>query len=180
MERQESLKEVVWVLGTSSAGKKTFINNLVLGQNQALLDRFGWTGKRVVACTESITFPGDINMAEIVKERSRIPEIVSKLVKDADVALIKWQYMDSIKNLPQDLMRMLPQAQHRVIALEVPHDILVHRLNGTDWWPKYYKNTEDAAADERLMMREAINQFGQQFIVTRVGGTESGDYSITG
>ncbi|HSX47860.1 MAG TPA: hypothetical protein VLF63_03730 [Patescibacteria group bacterium] len=158
------MKEVIWVFGTSSAGKQTFINAVLTDSNLAI--RLGWKNKKVTLCRESVNYPGDLSMPKIVKIREQIPKFVQKLINTYDVVLIKWQYADSYINTPLKLKHAIPEAKHRIILLVAPEDELKDRLNKKDWWQNKWNSVSDLVDDEIILVDKFIAELKNELEIT--------------
>jgi hypothetical protein len=169
------MKEVVWVVGTSSAGKQTFIKNVLTDVD--LAKRLGWQHKKVVICQRSVDFPGDLGKPEIVRARKLIPDDVSGLLVNSDVVLIKWQYVDSSCELPQRLKELLPTARHRIILLRASPRELAVRLSSKDWWREMgFKDANELVGYELKMVDKFISELQDQFEITIIDSGARGHY----
>lgn len=169
-------KEIVWIFGTSSAGKQTFIDEVVT--NKKLAKDFGWQDKVISVCQESIDYPGSIDMPEIVKVRNNIPDITLEELKNSDVVLIKWQYVDSSCELPQQLKGRLPHAKHKIILLEAPQEEMEQRLNTKDWWKDKWGSVSELVGLEHKMVEKFIKELQDKFEITAVDSSSKGNYAI--
>jgi len=166
------MKEVVWVFGASASGKATFIKRIDDGKHERLCEQFGWKGQTVVACNESLELIG----GELDEQRECILDKVPVLLQNADIVLIKWQYVDSQHDRPQRLKRKLPNVRHRIISLDVSVDELVNRLPTKPLWHNYdaEKNLISIELPIVLKSREELSDFD----VTFIDSSASGNYEI--
>ncbi len=171
------MQEIVWIIGTSSAGKQTFITKACTDKD--LAGKFGWQDKTVAVCKESVDYPGDISMPEIVQIREQIPTIVQKLADTSDVILIKWQYIDSYRKSPQKLKKLLPEANHRIILLVAPSEELEARLNNKDWWHGSWKNAAELVTAELKMIDKFVAELRSDFEITTVESGKNEGYKVT-
>ncbi len=180
--------------GTSSSGKQTFIKNVL--SDRKLAEQLGWKDKSLTVCRESVDYPGDMNMPEVVRIRQNIPNYVSKLLESSDVVIIKWQYVDSYCETPQKLREMLPGVEHRLIELRASQEILIERLERKDWWrdkwgeeekrhidtkkwwPERWHNAHELLTLEEKMIKKFMNEL-VSFSKTIVICNEDGKYSIS-
>ena len=157
----------MWVFGTSSVGKNTFINRIQ--NDDELTDILGWCGRKIAICKRSIDFPGDLGMPSIVKARKLIVDDTIKLLNNSDIVLIKWQYVDSSCETLQCLKKLLPNEKHRIILLTANRDIQIKRLNKKDWWRE--RGISDASKlleYENKMVASFINDLGNEFKITTI------------
>jgi len=166
------MKEVVWVFGTSASGKATFIKHIVEDEDYRLREQFGWKDQAVVACNESLELIG----GDLDEERESILDKVPEILQNADIVLIKWQYVDSQHDRPQRLKQKLPDVQHRIISLDVSVDELVKRLPTKPLWHNYgdERNLISIELPIVLKSREELNDFD----VTIIDSSTSSNYEI--
>ncbi len=164
-----SMKEIVWVIGSSSSGKSTFMRRIM--EDKALAAAFGWQGKTVAVCQRSLDFPGDLGLPEIVAQRHHILDDSIGLLKTADVVLIKWQYVDSSCELPQKLRAALPGVRHRIILLYTNDTELIRRLRAKDWWLNLgFGSAEELLGYEKQMVPKFRREL-KDFAVLRVNAS---------
>lgn len=170
------MKEVVWIFGTSAAGKQTFVKRVLT--DKKLAKKLGWENKTIVACQESLNLLGHVGNEEIVKARKSITKIVPKLLENADVVLIKWQYVDSHNLTPEKLKELLPMVQHKIILLKVEPDEAKQRLATKTWWKEFWDNTR--FADREIeMVNKCIKQLSSDFDITILDSGKNKDYGLT-
>lgn len=166
------MKEVIWVAGTSGAGKNTFVRRA--SEDPELAARLGWAGKLVAAATESFeniqTYQGD----PISRKRDLILTQVPALLERADVVLSKWQFVDSDAHRPQRLKEALPDARHGVIVLHAPDSELTERLSTRHWWERYGSDTY--IAEEQELVAQAVRELAQHFPVVHLESGTGSDY----
>lgn len=103
------MKEIVWIVGASAVGKRTFINKLL--KDKALRKRF--------ELGDSID---DIDC--ISKNFATIQNEVAKSTSDS--ILIKWQYKD--REGVEILKTRYPDKRHRIFFLWCPYDLHFERF----------------------------------------------------
>ena len=146
------MKEVVWVFGVSASGKETFIRNI--GRYTDVQEQLKWINKSVVACEASLKYIGQREDDPVVSRREEILSQAPVLLDTAEVVLIKWQYVDSDALRPQRLKALLPNAQHRIIELNVPKTELIERIARKPWWDDYGKEEESVTAELEMVGNE--------------------------
>ncbi len=128
-------KEVVWVFGSSGAGKETFITHVVDEQPEDLVADLGWRDKAIAAEPNSMLFVGKIALHdERTRQRRRIIPSVLGLLSASEVVLVKGQQVDVENRRPQRLMKMAPSAHHRIIYLDPGIEEHVERMKRKPWW----------------------------------------------
>lgn len=128
-------KEIIWVMGSSAAGKETFIRRAV--QDDALADKLGMHSGAREACQASLEYIAQSPEDPIVAKREQILQQVPQLLEKAGVVLVKWQFVDSTAKRPDRLQRLLPDVIHRAIVLHPPEEELLGRLEQKKWWGTY-------------------------------------------
>lgn len=169
------MKEIVWVFGTSAAGKKTFIENIL--KDKSLAQRLGWGDKKIVACRESLNLLGHVGDKEIVDAREEILEAVPKLFNKADIVLIKWQYVDTHTSTPQRLKELLPLLRHRIILLKANPEEVKERLATKTWWKEFWSDTSFASREEE-MVAKSLEQLSPSFEVITLNSSKDKSYQL--
>ena len=169
------MKEIVWVFGESAAGKETFIKHIVKDKQTELLEEFGWQNKKAMACNASLRLIG----ARLSNKREKILDEVSKLLENAEVILIKWQFVDSKTNLPKRLKYKIPDVRQRIISLKVSPEELAERLPAKPLWSKYGKTGEETklVAHDLQVVRKSLQELSD-FDTTTINSSKSGNYEI--
>lgn len=171
------MKQVIWIVGTSSAGKQTFITRLT--HDRDMQARFGLENKKIAILDRSVSFPGDATMPDIVKERELIPRDASELLRtDVGVVLIKWQYVDSLYLLPEKLEAGMFNANHRVIILESSREESIDRLACKEWWrAKGFNEATELYEHEQKLASDYIAEFEKKYKTTKLNSSSNAAYS---
>lgn len=140
----ELVKQIIWVYGTSAAGKDTFIKSLLKDAKLRLHFRLDKSG--LVVSNESLQ-----NLGKLDDSRNVIIDEVSKLSKSNDVIILKWQYGDTLLDSPNRLLDNLPSFHHRVIKLIVDEEEQVRRLRTKSWWHDIGKEKEYISREQELV-----------------------------
>lgn len=171
------MKEVIWIVGSSSAGKQTFIKKLI--QDPDLAARFGLGNRSIEVCKRSVTDVGDLGIPRVVSSRKHIPEDVATLLDSADVALIKWQYVDSSCETPQALLELLPNAKHRILLLNADPSELANRLESKDWWQDLgFTDSHELVGYEMQMVDKFVSELRGKLDITCVDSGTGKNYQI--
>lgn len=125
---------IVWVFGSSAAGKETFIRNFSNNPSQDLINFLGWDGK-IIPIEESLEYIRQFENDPVAEKRKQIIE----KVKDADnqsnaIILIKGQDGDFEFDLLNKLKKEIPDAFHEIIFLHADLEILFNRSRKKSWW----------------------------------------------
>ena len=149
-------KEIVWVFGTSAAGKETFIRTAAT--NPIHRSNLGWQGKKITFCKESIKNLVTIENDPRNTHRDTIISNVEELIKTNDVVLIKWQFLDSDSERVRQLKNNLQNFSHKIIILNASDSEISNRLIKKDWWkPEYCQ--KDWIENERELLRKDLEQY---------------------
>ena len=160
------MKEVVWIFGNSAAGKETFIKYVTNNRDKQLYDRLGWENKKVTAVPSSIENIGQYENDPVTLKRNNILTEAPQLLQKADAVLIKWQTVDSQAGRIEKLMKLLPDAQHRIILISTPSVQLMKRLPEKSWWDD--DNPDAFIKEETKNLEELINSLDKR-VRHRVG-----------
>lgn len=169
----ESPKQVLWVMGSSAAGKETFVRRVV--QDEALAKQLGMTGGRI-ACRASLDYIAQSPEDPIVEKREEILSQVPRILEEAGVALVKWQFVDTTAERLERLQRLLPDAAHRAIVLHAPTDELLDRLVRKPWWDTY--GDPDWVEQELPSMLPAIEALPDSFTVQHIKSGQTEGYAV--
>lgn len=166
--------EIVWVYGASAAGKATFIKSVLAG-NPTVVDEFAWGGKKVGVCQESLDwvaqYPGD---AVAESNRPRLKSIIPALAKNYNVILIKGQDIDLALGTPQGVRRILPEAIHRIVFIDVGLEELFQRVIHKPWWDGTIKRAEEEGWLEGQI--DSLMDLRDSFEFTVIDGRAAGHY----
>jgi hypothetical protein len=152
------MKKIVWVLGTSAAGKATFLREQARGNRSQTL--IGTRNKKVGVSKQSL-----INLGQLDDSRTSIITEVSELLAEKDAVFIKWQYGDSLLHIPEILYKKYPDIQHRAIVLKVGEAEQIRRLRTKSWWHEVGREKDFIAKEQELVSR-AIADLPENFIVS--------------
>lgn len=137
--------EFVWFFWSSWAGKETFIRKII--ENPELGNRFlSWWP--IMLSDVSVSCISHNGHDEVVTQRERIIT-TSYLDKNYSI-LLKGQNIDLKKDFPNLLIKRYPEAQHKLIFLNAPYEILLQRCRTKFWWNLSYEEWWSVAHDERL------------------------------
>ena len=121
------MNKIVWVMGESATGKKTFIQYAAANPGCELMRRLGYGNRKMVPIEESMK-PG---------ARTGIITAVLDLLgqETSAVFLLKWQAVDSIygDTLKRLAARTLNVPQE-IILLSVERSALYARVQQKCWW----------------------------------------------
>ncbi len=171
------MKEVVWVYGPSAAGKESLIKFLLSNEGADLRNKLGWAAKRVAQCAESINYIAHSDDDPALEKRNEIPQAVSKLLKDADVVLIKGQTVDFDANFPKGLKEALPIAHHKIILLSVEPGELAQRLVQKKWWSGLH-NPYDYSKGEIEVQGRQIDSLRGEFEIINLDSSKNNGYEF--
>ena len=163
-------KQIVWVVGTSAAGKETFLKTI--STDDALQGQLAWSGKTIAISQLSIVHIVQVYDDPVIQLRLGILDEVSNLLVDNDVVLIKWQIVDSDAGLPSRLLELFPDSEHVFCEIEAPKEILVKRLIHKTWWD----SNDDAGQhvdNERATLVSIIAGLGDGFAHIRVKNNDN-------
>jgi hypothetical protein len=147
------MKEIIWIYGSSAAGKETFIKYILNKPHKELVKRINLENKNIQLLQESIDLIGEYNNDPKQELRLNIPEYTDKLIKKnqtlnqnqiqiqkIDTIIIKGQDYDLENNTPNKLKQKLktqyPNLIHRIIFLHADFEILYNRIKKKSWWTK--------------------------------------------
>jgi len=120
------MKQIIWIYGTSAAGKETFIKSLI--SNADLRQKVDIDEGFVISDGSLI------NLGKLDGSRESIIEEVSTLIERNSTVVVKWQYGDTLLDSPNRLRIRLPTMTHRVINLNVGQNEQIRRLKTKSWW----------------------------------------------
>ncbi len=151
------MKEIIWVFGTSASGKETFIKALL--NDNDLQKALGIDGEQIAVSDESLN-----NLGKLDKSRAIIINEASRLLETHEVLLIKWQYGDTLQNIPDLLYSQYPAYKHTVIKLNVGLKEQKRRLQTKSWW--HDKGQEDKfIAKELKLVEDSVEGLSGRFII---------------
>ncbi len=170
------MKQVIWVVGTSSSGKQTFLKNVLA--DKKLQEQLGLANQKITLLERSIIYPGDATMPTVVRERGLIPQDAIQLLGgDSEVVLIKWQYVDSQYMLPAKLESGILNARHSVIVLEASEADSLQRLELKDWWrTKGFNNSKELYDFEQKQIKKYISELSKSYDLIRLDSSDGAAY----
>ncbi len=171
--------EIVWVFGSSGAGKETLIRGLSRqGHQLDLIKQLGWESQRMVVCEESLRLVAQHENDPVLEARARLADaIVALATQENSVILIKGQDVDLERSLPEQVQARLPKAKHRVIFIDTPIATLFERWKKKPWWSDDYtlktvKQWQDAQLD-------LLRKLPSDFILTTVSSIDADTYKTS-
>jgi hypothetical protein len=171
-------KEMVWVIGSSAAGKETFIRAVT--SNDAIAARFGWTDRTIRTVPASTTYIGQTFDDAITERREEILSEAIVILQVADIAIAKWQFVDTTANRLSRLAANMPGVNHRSIILHTDDDQRLKRLINKPWWTDL--DAKSFMADEQVMLSTAIKKIPDNFDIIHIdssAGTQYAPYQPT-
>ncbi len=168
------MKQIVWVFGTSAVGKETFMRWVAGNSGTDLVRDLGLSGK-IVLSKESLLHTGHVD-DPLTKQRVAILPEVAKLLKTFDTVLVKWQYADSIMNLPNLLRSELPLCRHRIVLVYATNETTQERLVTKPWWQDTSNPAEHVERERHLVLGQ-VKKLSPRFS-TVIVDTTTGSYSF--
>jgi hypothetical protein len=165
---------IIWIFGTSAAGKETFIKYCSEENIKDLRKVLNWSDRKVVPCLESMEwiaqYDGDIR-GEMREDLLRvIPELVTQ--NPQSIVLVKGQDIDLYNNRLRRLQAALPECEHQIIFLDGDIDEQFERWKKKSWYDTCY--SKETVIDQihgqvRLLV-------GQNFPIKALYVHSIGDY----
>ena len=152
------VKEIIWIYGTSAAGKETFIKELATSRELQRLLKLG--GTQIGFSEQSL-----INLGRLDESRASIIQEIAQIIDNNEVVLVKWQYGDTLLGTPEELLHQHPAARHRVIELIVGDDDQRQRLQAKSWWHDT-GHEDEFIAQERVLVQNSIKSLPSTFMIT--------------
>jgi predicted kinase len=122
------MNNIVWVFGSSAAGKETFIRKLLSNPSLNLINRLGWENKKIVCVEESLKYIARFENDPIAQKRLQIIERVKEIPNNSNtIILIKGQDVDLRSNLVNILRKEILDADHKIIFLHTDIQLLYER-----------------------------------------------------
>lgn len=126
--------KIVWVYGSSAAGKETLIKKLIDNPDEKLLTRFGFQGYHLVELSESRKWIKQYNDDPVALNRKNFSDLIRPLLLPKTVVLIKGQDVDLEYKTPEKLLDMYPDVVHEIIFLTLPIEEIYKRCKKKSWW----------------------------------------------
>ena len=154
------MKEIIWVFGTSAAGKETFIEKLLI--DTKLQKTLGLSSKSIAVSKQSL-----VNLGKLDGSRRSIVNEVAELITLNEIVVIKWQYGDTLLHTPTTLHAMFPTFKHAVVNLSVDRDEQIRRLRTKPWWSDIGQENE-FIANELKLVEDSVENLGKGFTITEL------------
>ena len=170
--------EIVWVFGSSGAGKETLIRGLSRAQQPlALAQQVGWQGQTIVVCEESLRLIAQSENDPMLDKRANLVSFITPLAKNDTVVLIKGQDVDLERDVPRQVQSLLPQAKHRLWFVDVPAGTLFQRWKKKPWWnDDFTLKTVQQWQDHQLSLLRAIEP---NFASATIRSVDANTYTIS-
>jgi len=179
MKKTSNKNEIVWVYGSSAAGKKTFILTILENKPLDLIESLGWRNKQIILCSESIEWITQYKGDPLGAKREGIPQIVVNLSNNNEnsVILIKGQDLDLKNNRLLKVKAKLPGQKHRIIFLHADIDEIFKRINAKEWFdPK--KETKDKLKEWLRGQIGYLQELRDDFGITVIRSNHEQNYQI--
>ncbi len=170
--------EIVWVFGSSGAGKETLIRGLSRqGHQLDLLNKLGWQDRKVVVCEASLLLVAQNENDPALEQRKNLANMIVPMASDEEaVLLIKGQDVDLERDIPRQVKEQLPRATHRIIFVDAPMQTLFARWKKKPWWNDDYtlktvKTWQDYQVDFLLKLQN-------DFAITTVRSVDADTYQV--
>jgi hypothetical protein len=139
------MNKIIWVFGSCSSGKETFINNIINGECVNLINELGWSNKKIVAVEESIRYIKQYANDPIGEKRIEIIDKAINLNRDNDnsIILIKGQNVDLNSNSVNMLREKLPNLSYEIIFLFSDVNTIFERSKNKSWFVEEEEKIED-------------------------------------
>jgi guanylate kinase len=177
-ENKNNHMEVVWVFGSSGAGKETLIRGLSRqGHQLDVIGQLGWSNSKIVVCEESLRFVAQSENDPALEQRKDLANMIAALATEENsVILVKGQDVDLELDIPGQVKSMLPQAKHRVIFVNTPIGTLFERWKKKTWWnDDYTVKTVKQWQDAQLGM---LAKLQDDFAFTTVSSIDANTYTV--
>ena len=172
--------KVVWVYGSSAAGKETFLRFMQAGDSEMLLNELGLQSHLVAICEESIDWVAQYDEDPKGFQRKLLPSVVSQQVceNSNSVIFIKGQDLDLNGGQLMELKRMLPDCEHHIFFLQVSIEEIVRRVKNKSWWNK--EMDKEKMQSWLTYQMSFLKKLQNDFKITVLSAEQEVDYSIIG
>jgi len=180
MKKSSNKNEIVWVYGSSSVGKESFILTILENKPLDLIESLGWKNKQIILCSESIEWVVQYEEDPLGDKREKIPQIVVNLSNNSEnsVILIKGQGLDRRNNRLLKLKEKLPDQKHRIIFLHADIDEIFKRVKTKEWFdPK--ERTKDDLKEWLKSQIGYLQKLQNDFEITVIYSNPKQNYQIT-
>jgi len=171
--------EIVWIFGSSGAGKETLIRGLSRqGHQLDLIKQLGWENKPIVVCEESLQLVAQHENDPVLEKRKALADYIkTSATNESSVLLIKGQDVDLELGIPTQVKTLLPDAIHRVIFIDTPIAALFERWKKKPWWnDDYTLKTVKQWQDAQLDM---LRKLPTDFVFTTVSSIDADTYKTS-
>lgn len=176
--KKKDKTEIVWIYGSSGAGKETFIKFLCERHSTTLLSTLSWNDKVLIPCVESIDWVAQYYKDPLGSNRKNLVDIVVNLAKNQSaVVLVKGQDLDLKYNRPQILKKKLPDCSHKIIFLHTNVTELLRRWKSKKWWENTY--TEKTVREWLLPQIDRIDELKDDFEIIALDSSSLSKYPRT-
>jgi adenylate kinase family enzyme len=171
--------QVVWIFGSSGAGKETLIQGLSRKEQPLeLLKHFRWNPADILICEESLRLVAQHDNDPVLEKRKELADMIKTLAQDdSSVILIKGQDVDLEQKIPSKLKEMLPNAVHRIIFLSVPTGVLLERWKRKPWWNDEYTLKTVQQWEEYQL--ELLKKLQGEFVFSTVRSVDTNTYKLS-
>jgi hypothetical protein len=155
------MKEIVWVVGHSGAGKQTFCYSFTKSPDQTLVKQLGWSGLRIGVCESSIALVPRGHQSAKLDDRDELLDEIHRKQDSLDVILLKWQALDTQKGRVMAVAKLFPGIVMRALVLTVPGAVVQdrHEARESSWQPE--KGWPDFLNYEKSIINKALEDFQQ-------------------
>jgi len=126
--------KIIWIFGSSAAGKGTLMRQLLNATNKELIKHFNLERYALVGLEESTKWIMQFTDDPMAEKRKQFPELLKGLIKPGSAVLIKGQDVDLEYNTLTIVRKLFPEATHEVIFLSLPLDDIYSRCIRRSWW----------------------------------------------
>lgn len=170
--------EIVWVYGNSGAGKETFVKTISEKKPVDVLERFGWAGKEIIPCKESVDWVVQAEDDGNKERRMNLPAIIGKLAdKPNSVILIKGQDLDFNDHRPETVKIALPLCKHKIIFMNTDLEENYERLQKKRWWKNEWTLTTIKEWAQNQI--EKLKKLQREFEIVTVNGNSKNNYECS-
>ena len=135
--------KIIWIFGSSAAGKGTLMRQLLNDTNKELIRHFDLERYTLVGLEESTKWIMQFTDDPIAEKRKQFPELLKGLIKPGSAVLIKGQDVDLEYNTPTIVRELFPEASHEIIFLSLPLDDIFIRCQRKSWWEEGIDSKEN-------------------------------------
>ena len=170
--------KIIWVYGSSAAGKETFIKSVTRSDADELLQYFGWSNQPVIMCKESIDWVAQYENDPLGDKRAELLDVISHLAKQNPTAivLVKGQDLDLKAGRLKSLKDTVLSHDHEIIFLEVGIEEIFRRLKNKQWWEESFtREMVKGWLTQQLVYLKALQK---EFKITVLDARAESEYKI--